>query len=74
MSVTITDKRTFNISKLPSGIILKCIIKRTSSILSLMSPEFDLYIANGLKHIVSAKKYPLRNRELFRFSINPLKF
>lgn len=39
-----------------------------------MSPEFDLYLANGLKHILSAKKYPLRNRELFKFSVNPLRF
>jgi hypothetical protein len=74
VSITITDKKVFSISKLPSGIILQCIIKRTSSILNLMSPEFDLYLANGLKHILSAKKYPLRNRELFKFSVDPLKF
>lgn len=74
ISITITDKKLFCISKLPSGIALQCIIKRSSSILNLMSPEYDLYLCNGLKHILSAKRYPLRNRELFKFSVDPLKF
>jgi len=64
----------FSISKLPSGIVLRCIIKRTSSFLNMLSPEYDLYLANGLKHIVSAKKYPMRNRELFKFSTDPVNF
>lgn len=61
-SITIVDKRLFAISRLPSGIILRCIIKRSSSFLNMLSPEYDLYLANGLKHILSAKKYPMRNR------------
>lgn len=40
----------------------------------MLSPEYDLYLANGLKHIVSAKKYPMRNRELFKFSTDPVNF
>lgn len=42
--------------------------------MNLISPEYDLYLANGLKHILSAKKYPMRNRELFKFSTDPVKF
>jgi hypothetical protein len=64
----------FSISKLPSGIILRCKIKRTTSFFNILSPEYDLYLANGLKHIVSAKKYPMRNRELFKFSTDPVNF
>jgi hypothetical protein len=72
--INIVDKQVFSISKLPSGIILRCIIKRTNNFLNMLSPEYDLYLANGLKHILSAKKYPLRNRELFKFSTNPIRF
>lgn len=39
----------------PSGIILKCIIKKTGSILNLVCPDFDLYLANGLKHVLAPK-------------------
>jgi len=62
VSITIVDKKVFSMCKLPSGIVLRCIIKRTSSFLNMLSPEYDLYLANGLKHIISAKKYPMRNR------------
>ena len=71
VDLTITDKKVFNISKLPSGIILQCILKRTSS---LLTSEFDLYLTNGLRHVVSAKKYPFRNRELFKFSMDPVRW
>ena len=33
-----------------------------------MNPEFDLYLENGLKHLISAKKNTFRNRELFQIS------
>ena len=33
-----------------------------------MSPEYDLYLENGLKHLVSAKKNSFRNRQLFQLS------
>lgn len=59
---------------MPSGIILRCILKRTNSFVNFLSPEYDLYLANGLKHILSAKKYPMRNRELFKFSTDPVNF
>ena len=42
--------------------------------MNIISPEYDLYLANGLQHIMSAKKYPMRNRELFKFSTDPVKF
>lgn len=61
-SLVIYDKNLLVMSKLPSGIILKCLIKRSEGILNKISPEFDLYLANGLKHVLSAKKYPWRNR------------
>lgn len=73
-SIKIVDKRLFAISRLPSGIILRCLIKRSNSFMNLISPEYDLYLANGLKHILSTKKYPMRNRELFKFSTDPVKF
>lgn len=74
VSINIVDKPLFSMSRLPSGVVLRCIIKRSSSFLNLLSPEYDLYLANGLKHIVSAKKFPMRNRELFKFSTDPYNY
>ena len=53
---------------------MRCIIKRSTDIWKKISPEYDLYLANGLKHILSVKKYPLSNRGLFKFSTNMLRF
>lgn len=36
--INIVDKQVFSISKLPSGIILRCIIKRTNNFLNMLSP------------------------------------
>jgi hypothetical protein len=55
-------------SKIPPGIILKCKLKRSKGFFSLMNPEFDLYLENGLKHLISARKNLFRNRELFYLS------
>lgn len=52
--IKITNKLELVMSRLPPGIILKCIIRRPSDI---FNPEFDFYINNGMKHIISAKKY-----------------
>lgn len=36
--------------------------------MSMMSPEYDLYLENGLKHLVSAKKNVFKSKELFYLS------
>lgn len=64
--IKITNKKELVLSRLPPGIILKCIIRRSSDI---FNPEFDFYLNNGLKHIISAKKYSLAKKEIFKLSL-----
>jgi len=73
-SITIIDRKTFSQAVLPPGIILKCIIRRNNSFINLISPEFDLYLSNGHDYVLTAKRYPLNDRELFKFSTDPNSF
>lgn len=43
--------------------MLKCLIRRSSA---FINPEYDLYLHNGLKHLLSAKKYSLAKNEVFK--------
>lgn len=36
----------------------------------MINPQFDMYITNGFKHMISAKRYSMKNRELFKFSLD----
>lgn len=64
--IKITNKEQLVLSRLPPGIILKCIIRRSTDI---FNPEFDFYLNNGLKHMISAKKYSLAKKEIFKMSL-----
>lgn len=59
VSINIVNKKELAESALPPGIILKCIIRRSSS---FISPEFDIYLQNGLKHILSSQKFSLAKK------------
>jgi hypothetical protein len=42
--------------------------------MKLMNPVYDLYLSNGLKHLVSAKRNTFRNREAFQLTTDLVDF
>lgn len=63
VTINIVNKKELAESPLPPGIALNCIIRRSPN---FINPEFDIYLHNGLKHIMSAKKYSLSKCDVFK--------
>ena len=66
----IHDKKALLTSQIPSGIKLKCKLKRRKDLLSFLSPEYDFYLESGFKHLLSAQKQMLSQSKVFKLSMD----
>jgi tubby-related protein 1 len=53
---SIQNRRLFLVSPVPKGMVAQCIIKRDKSWFSRFFPHYDLYLSDGNKYLMSAKR------------------